>query len=76
MARRPRDDAPGRWHHLTNRGLAKRSMFETERDCRQFLALLAKEVRAGRIKVHAYCLMLTHYHLLVERRIRCHVGLL
>ncbi len=49
MARRLRDDAPGRWHHLTNRGLAKRTMFEGERDFRMFLALVAKEVRAGRL---------------------------
>ena len=66
MARRLRDDAPGRWHLVTNRGISKRTMFETERDFRKFLALLANEVRAGRLKVHAYCLMLNHYHLLVE----------
>ena len=66
MARRPRDDAPGRWHHVTNRGLAKRTMFEGEGDFRMFLALLAKEVRAGRLEVHAICLMLNHYHLLVR----------
>jgi REP element-mobilizing transposase RayT len=65
MARRLRDDAPGRWHHVTNRGLAKRTMFEGERDFRMFLALVAKEVRAGQLEVHAFCLMLTHYHLLV-----------
>jgi len=66
MARRLRDDAPGRWHHVTNRGLTKRTMFEGERDFRMFLALLAKEVRAGRLEVHAFCLMLNHYHLLVR----------
>ena len=66
MARRSRDDAAGRWHHLTNRGLTKRTMFETVRDMRKFLALVAKEVRAKRIEVHAFCLMLDHYHLLVK----------
>jgi len=66
MARRPRDDAPGRWQHLTNRALTKRTMFESVRDYRMFLALLAREVRAGRIEVHAFCLMLDHYHLLVK----------
>ena len=66
MARRPRDDAAGRWHHVTNRGLAKRTMFEGERDFRMFLAFLAREVRAGRLEVHAFCLMLSHYHLLVR----------
>ena len=66
MARRARDDAAGQWHHVTNRGIAKRTMFETERDFRQFLSLLAKEVRAKRLEVHAFCLMLNHYHLLVK----------
>jgi REP element-mobilizing transposase RayT len=41
-------------------------MFESKRDFRMFLALLAKEVRAGRLEVHAFCLMLTHHHLLVR----------
>ncbi len=66
MARRPRDDAPGRWHHATNRGGSKRTMFENKRDLRVFLAYLAKEVRAGRIEVHAFCVMLNHFHLLVR----------
>ena len=66
MARRLRDDAPGQWHHVTNRGLSKRTMFEGEPDFRMFLALVAKEVHAQRIEVHAYCLMLNHYHLLVR----------
>lgn len=66
MARRLRLDAPDTWHHLMNRGLARRTMFETDRDKRFFLSLLAREVRAGKIELHAYCLMLTHYHLLVK----------
>jgi len=66
MARRVRDDAPGRWHHITNRGISKRTMFETRRDIRKFLSLLAREVRAGRLEVHAFCLMLNHYHLLAR----------
>jgi REP element-mobilizing transposase RayT len=46
--------------------MAKRTMFENRLDQRKFLSLVAKEVRAGRIKVHAYCLMLNHFHLLLE----------
>lgn len=66
MARRPRLDAPDTWHHVMNRGVARRPIFENRKDRRFFLALLAAEVRAGRIEVHAYCLMLTHFHLLVR----------
>ena len=66
MARRPRNDAPDTWHHVMNRGIARRTVFESERDVRKFLALVAAEVRRGRIEVHAYCLLPTHFHLLVR----------
>ena len=33
---------------------------------RFFLAALARSVRAGEIEVHAYCLMATHFHLLLR----------
>jgi REP element-mobilizing transposase RayT len=49
-----------------NRGIARRTIFETDEDRRFFLSLLAKEVRAGRIEIHAFCLMLTHFHLLIR----------
>jgi len=66
MARRPRNDAPDTWHHVMNRGIARRTIFESERDARLFLALVAREVRRGRVEVHAYCLLPTHFHLLVR----------
>ncbi|MHC5051766.1 MAG: transposase, partial [Planctomycetota bacterium] len=66
MARRPRRDGPDTWHHVMNRGIARRTMFETDEDRRFFLSLIAREVRAGRIEVHAFCLLLTHFHLLVR----------
>lgn len=66
MARRPRADTPGSWHHVINRGIAKRPYFESRSDKRYFLARLASEVRAGRIEVHAFCLMTTHFHLLLR----------
>ncbi len=66
MPRRPRLDAPGTWHHVLNRGLAKRPLFESRNDARFFLAELARQVRAGRIELHAFCLMTTHFHLLVR----------
>jgi REP element-mobilizing transposase RayT len=66
MPRKPRHDQPGAWHHLTNRGLARRTMFESDRDIRKFLSLIARAVRAGRLEVHAYCVLTTHFHLLVR----------
>jgi REP element-mobilizing transposase RayT len=66
MPRRPRSDEPGAWHHVFNRGLARRTLFECDRDIRKFLALFARTVRAGRIEVHAYCVLTTHFHFLVR----------
>ena len=66
MPRRPRHDGPDTWHHVMNRGLARRTIAENDTDRRFFLSLLAREVRAGRIEIHAFSLMLTHFHLLVR----------
>ncbi len=66
MARRARNDGPDTWHHVMNRGIARRPVFETDEDRRFFLSLLAKEARAGRLEIHAYSLMLTHFHMLVR----------
>lgn len=66
MARHARNDSPGSWHHVMNRGIAKRTLFESELDIRTFLARLACSVRAGRIELHAFCVLTTHFHLLVR----------
>lgn len=66
MVRTARRDAPDTWHHVFNRGIAKRTLFERREDFRHFMALLACSVRRGEIEVHAYALMGTHFHLLVR----------
>ena len=66
MPRNPRCDVPGAWHHVMNRGIARRPLFETERDIRFFLSRLARVVRAGLLEVHAFSILTTHFHLLVR----------
>lgn len=66
MARNPRLDQPGSWHHVINRGIARRSLFESDDDIRFFLACLARAVRRGQIEVHAWSILTTHFHLLVR----------
>lgn len=66
MPRASRKDEPGAWHHVTARGIAKRTIFERREDHRMFLSLVAREVRRGEIEVHAYSLMQTHLHMLVR----------
>lgn len=66
MPRIPREDTPGSWHHVYNRAIARRTLFERREDYRYFLSQLARASRRGEIELHAYCLMGTHYHLLVR----------
>lgn len=53
-------------HHVMNRGIARRTLFETRKDMRYFFSLLAKEVKRGRVRVLCFCLMSTHFHLFLE----------
>lgn len=66
MPRRKRQDAPGTHHHVMNRAIARRSLFETKRDMRFFLYLMAREVRRGTIRIFSFCLMTTHFHIHLE----------
>ncbi|MEO1696318.1 MAG: transposase [Planctomycetota bacterium] len=66
MGQRSRRDAPGTYHHIFNRGIARRPLFERRAEGRCFLAQLARRVRAAQIEVVAYSLMTTHFHLLVR----------
>lgn len=66
MPRSPRFDQPGRWFHVVNRGIARRAVFENDNDVRHFLSRAARSVRRGELEVHAFCVMATHFHLLVR----------
>ena len=47
-----------------NRAMARRMAFETRADSRFLTSLVAREVRAGTLEVHDFCLLGTHVHLL------------
>lgn len=66
MTRRHRNDTEGSWHHVMNRAVARRSLFETTEDIRFFLAGVAKSVRRGQLEVHVWSVLTTHYHMLVR----------
>ena len=65
MARLPRYDAPGQWHHVMGRALARRTLFETELDIRFFQSLFARHVREGTVEIHAHAEVSTHFHFLI-----------
>ena len=66
MPRSSRESSEGSCHHVFNRGISRRPIFDGEIDRRLFLSLLAGQVEQGRLVLHAYCLLDNHYHLLVE----------
>jgi len=66
MARRLRRDFEGAWHHITNRGIANRTMFERLEDIRFFLSRIAWMVHQGILEVHAFSILTTHFHMLVR----------
>ena len=57
---------PGAFYHVINRGNAGDDIFKSLRDREIFLEYLKSAVKRYRIKIHTYCLMTNHYHLLVE----------
>jgi putative transposase len=66
MPRRPRIQYSGAIHHVITRGNSGRDIFVTRRDASVFLATLGVAVTSSRWQCLAYCLMPTHYHVLVE----------
>ena len=66
MARAARGDGPDTWHHVFNRAIARRTLFERREDFRHFMASMACSVRRGEVEIHAFVLMGTHFHLLVR----------
>jgi len=66
MARPLRVVRAGGWHHVFTRGVSRRVIYGDDRDRRHFLELLEDFVQRYGVVVHAYVLMDTHYHLVVE----------
>ena len=57
---------PAGIYHVTTRGVARTAIFLDDGERRLFLRLFAAEVQRHDWRCHAFCLMTTHYHLVVE----------
>lgn len=66
MARTPRRNLPDGIYHVTTRAVAGERAFRDDDDRRYFLGLLAKVGCDYRWTLDTFCLMTTHYHVLVE----------
>jgi REP element-mobilizing transposase RayT len=54
------------YFHANTHGVDEIAIFRDDDDRRAFLRLLAYVVRKDRWTCHAFCLMTTHYHVVVE----------
>ncbi len=66
MARPLRIEYPGCFYHVTARGNEQKDIFKCRRDREKFLTYLQSSVERYGARIHGYCLMTNHYHLLME----------
>lgn len=66
MARPLRITYPGAFYHVTSRGNERKAVFKSKRDREKFMDYLESATLRYDARIHAYCLMDTHYHLLLE----------
>lgn len=53
-------------YHVTSRGNGRQKIFLDEQDNRKFLELFGKTIERFNWICHAFCLMVNHYHLMIE----------
>ena len=66
MPREPRIEVPGKIYHIGSRGNRGCVIYEDDFERRTFLKLLSLVARRFGWTCHAYVLMSTHYHLLIQ----------
>ena len=66
MTRPLRVEFAGAIYHVTSRGDRREVIYDDDSDRTQWLETLAKVCSRFNWRVHAYCLMGNHYHLLVK----------
>lgn len=54
------------WYHIVNKGIGHHKIFRTDQHRQMFLNLLADACDLYGIRIHAYCLLDNHYHLLIH----------
>jgi putative transposase len=70
MSRPLRLEFEGAFWHITSRGNERKDIFRQDDDRLEFLSLLATAVKRFRWRLHEFCLMTNHYHLVIETPFR------
>jgi putative transposase len=68
VARQLRIEYPGAFYHITSRGNQKQPVFLSPWDKARFLDQIKEVHEKYDFRIHAYCLMENHYHLMLETR--------
>lgn len=66
MARKPRVEYEGAIYHVMSRGDRQEPIFKDDKDREIFLLTLAQVCEKTGWRVHALCLMLNHFHMVLE----------
>lgn len=66
MARKLRHHVPGAMFHVTQRGNDRRPIFLDDHDRTRYAAILGRALERHGERVHAYCLLTNHVHLLLQ----------
>ncbi len=66
MSRPLRIDYPNAWHHVMNRARRGQDLFVDKADYQRFIDLLQEITELFNVNLAAYCLMPTHYHLMLQ----------
>ena len=66
MPRTARIDAPGALHHVMGRGIDGLKIFDSKKDCEDFLGRLKDLFEKEAFSIYAWSLMSNHFHLLVR----------
>ncbi len=66
MSRPLRIEYPGAYYHIMNRGRGRQRIYRSQGDYQRFIYLLSETCAMWGVRVHAYSLMVNHYHLLLE----------
>ena len=66
MPRRRRVEYPGAIYHVMSRGDRREAIFKDDVDRQDFLKTMAESCQKTGFEVHAYCLMLNHFHIVLK----------
>lgn len=57
---------PGATYHIMQRGIRRQDIFKNDDDYHVFMSMLKGALEKFQCRLHAFCLMTNHYHLLLE----------